>query len=146
MNLKEWAEKLNNMEYRSDSLLENDKQLKEDGVVAVVGASDDLCELYGAIHDEYDCYNGTILYWNGKDFFTETQKDDFLGYVDNEYPEFFEMCQKLFKDDVMYIKISDGRDCQFEYETNIPCEWFNVMEDGELYCKGFIFNKNDLKM
>lgn len=68
MNTKEWAEKLNNMEYRSDSLLENDKQLKEDGVVAVVGASDDLCELYGAIHDEYVCYNGTILYWNGKDF------------------------------------------------------------------------------
>ena len=33
----------------------------------------------------------------------------------------------------------------FEYETNIPCEWFNVVEDGELYCKGFVFNINDLK-
>ena len=40
------------------------------------------------------------------------------------------MCQSLFKDKVSYIKRSDSKDCQFKYETNIPCEGFNVMEDG----------------
>lgn len=143
-SIKEWAKEFNNIE-STDVIDDCRKELEDSGVVCVYGASDDLCVMVGAIHDEFDCYNGTTLYWNGKDFFNKTQKEEFLGYVDDQYPEFFEMCQKLFKDNVSYIKIEDGKDCQFEYETNIPCERFNIMEDGELYCSGLLFYLKDLK-
>ena len=143
--LIEYANKLHNMEYGSDDIENIEKELEENGIVAVIGASDDLCEMYGAIHDEFDCYNGNTLYWNGKNFFTESQKEEFLGYVDDQYPEFFEMCQKLFKNNAHYIKIEDGKNCQFEYTTNIPNVRFAVMEDDELYCAGILFFAKDLK-
>lgn len=145
MNLKEWAEKLNNTEYGSNDISNANNELEKDGIVAVVGASDDLCEMYGAIYDEFDCYNGTTLYCNGDNFFSEKRKEDFLMYINDEYPEFYDICKQMFKDNVYYIKISDGKGCQFEYETNIPCERFNVIEDGELYCSGLLFYIKDLK-
>ena len=146
MTLKEWAEKFNNMEYGSTDIADANDELSKEGIVAVIGASDDLCEFYGALYEEFDCYNGENLYWNGTDFFTNGRKERFLDYVDNEYPEFFDICYKMFNENTYYIKISDGEDCQFVYDTNIPCEKFKVMEDGELYCEGLLFYIKDLKV
>lgn len=140
-----YAQKLHNMQYAQDSIDDLAPDLKKEGIVAVMGYSDDLCSMYGAISDEFDCYNGTTLYWNGANFFKESQKDDFLGYVDDQYPEFFEMCQKMFNDNCSYIKIEDGKDCQFEYTTNIPHIRFAVKEDDDLYCAGLLFFAEDLK-
>lgn len=121
MNSKEWAEKLNNIEYPADEIWDMRKQFEEDGVVVVYGASDDLIEFEGVISDEGDCYNDKVFYINKEGLTTSYSKN--------------------------YVKVTHPHDgtAQFEYETNIPCEWFNVVEDGELYCKGFVFNINDLK-
>ena len=121
MNTKEWAEKLNNIEYPADEIWDMRKQFEEDGVVVVYGASDDLIEFEGAIQDEGDCYNDEVFYLNKEGLTTSYSKN--------------------------YVKVTHPHDgtVQFNYETNIPCEWFNVVEDGELYCKGFVFNINDLK-
>lgn len=121
MNTKEWAEKLNNIEYPADEIWDMRKQFEEDGVVVVYGASDDLIEFEGAIQDEGDCYNDEVFYLNKEGLTTSYSKN--------------------------YVKVTHPHNgtVQFNYETNIPCEWFNVVEDGELYCKGFVFNINDLK-
>lgn len=121
MNTKEWAEKLNNIEYPADEIWNMRKQFEEDGVVVVYGASDDLIEFEGVIQDEGDCYNDKVFYLNKEGLTTSYRKN--------------------------YVKVTHPHDgtVQFNYETNIPCEWFNVVEDGELYCKGFVFNINDLK-
>lgn len=121
MNTKEWAEKLNNIEYPADEIWDMRKQFEEDGVVVVYGASDDLIEFEGAIQDEGDCYNDEVFYLNKEGLTTSHSKN--------------------------YVKVTHPHNgtVQFNYETNIPCEWFDVLEDGELYCKGFVFNRNDLK-
>ena len=31
------------------------------------------------------------------------------------------------------------------YETEIPCERFDIWEDGEVYCVGLVFSIEDLK-
>ena len=121
MNKKEWVEKLNNIEYPADEIWDMRKELENDGIVAVYGASDDLIEIEGAIQDEGDCYKDRRFYLN-EDGLTDK----------SEY----------------YIKVTHPKNgtVQFEYDTNIPnVEWFNVVEDENLYCKGFLFNKNDLK-
>lgn len=148
MNTKEWAEKLNNCEY-GDELSDEDKELLEkDGIVAVFGYSDDLMELEGAIYDEYEAYDEKTYYWFGKSFVSNDRINEFLDEVDDEFYAFKPILEPLFRNnkEQSWIRTKHGKDCQFEYKTNIPCEWFNVMEDGELYCKGFVFNKNDLKM
>ena len=122
MNIKEWAEKLNNIEYPADEIWDMRKQFEEDGVVIVYGASDDLIEFEGAISDEGDCYNDEVFYLNKEGLTTSYSKN--------------------------YVKVTHPHNgtVQFNYETNIPnVEWFNIVEDGELYCKGFVFNINDLK-
>ena len=121
MNIKEWAKKLNNIEYPADEIWDMRKQFEEDGVVVVYGASDDLIEFEGAIQDEGDCYDDKVFYLNKEGLTTSYSKN--------------------------YVKVTHPHDgtVQFNYETNIPCEWFDVVEDGELYCKGFVFNINDLK-
>ena len=120
MNTKEWAEKLNNIEYPADEIWELRKEIEKDGVVVVYGASDDLIEIEGDVSDEGDCYKDRKFYLD-KNGLTDKSEN--------------------------YIKVTHPKNgtAQFEYETNIPCEWFNIMEDGDLYCKGFVFNINDLK-
>ena len=148
MNLKEWAEKLNGCEY-GDELSDEDKELLEkDGIVAVFGYSDDNIELEGAMYDELPAYADTIYYWTGNGFVSNDRINEFLDYIDDEYREFYPLLKPLFENNTerSYIRSIPGKDCQFVYETNIPnVEWFDVMEDDDLYCKGFVFKKDDLK-
>ena len=57
MILKEWAEKLNGREYCEELTREEEAQLKAEGYVAAFGASDDLLEFRGAIHNEAGAWN-----------------------------------------------------------------------------------------
>jgi len=148
MNLKEWAKKLNGCEYGNEVSDEDIELLEKDGVVAVFGYSDDNMELVGAINDEYPAYDNSVYYYCGDEsFMEENDINEFLDYVDDEYPALKKIVTKALCDnkDNSSITIKKSDKCQFEYETNIPnVEYFDVLEDGELYCKGFIFNINDL--
>ena len=102
----------------------------------------------GAIYDEYPSYADTIYYWTGNGFVSNDRINEFLDYIDDEYREFYPLLKPLFENNTerSYIRSIPGKDCQFVYETNIPnVEWFDVMEDDDLYCKGFVFKKDDLK-
>lgn len=52
------AERLNGRQYGREITREEEKLAKESGLVVVFGASDDLCEMRGAIDDEFGCYDG----------------------------------------------------------------------------------------
>ena len=66
MNAKELAAKLNGREYLREITDEEAKQAKASGLVVVYGASDDLIEFRGAIHDEGDCYDGGEILFDSK--------------------------------------------------------------------------------
>lgn len=120
MTRAEWIKIFNNIEYPADEIWNMRKQLDEDDVIVVYGASDDLIEFVGAINDEGGCFEDETFYINQGGLTTDSKN---------------------------YIKVHHPKEgtAQFEYETNIPCEWFNILEDGCLYCRGFIFNRGDLK-
>ena len=61
MNIKEWARKLNGREYCKELTDDEERQLKADGIIAAFGASDDLLEFRGVIHDEVGAWDGTIV-------------------------------------------------------------------------------------
>lgn len=146
MELKDYAQKYN-CEYPAEPWRHDISELKEKGIVVAYGVSDDLFELDGAILDEFDCYGDTSVVFIDNVFVPESLIKDFLDDVDDKYPMFSPMIEKLFENqkDLKKIEIAHGDGAQFTYKPNFPAEFFDITEDGNLYCKGFVFNIKDLK-
>ena len=104
------------------------QKAKENDLVVVFGASDDLIEFRGAIEDEGDCFDGDDVY---------ITKD---GLCTNEAvsPNMITAVWCGRKDDI-------GNYISWTYKTDISHEVFNVTDDGEIYCEGIVFSLNALK-
>lgn len=58
MTEEQLAARLNGRQYGDEITRAEEQLAKENGLVVIFGASDDLCEMRGAIDDEFDCYDG----------------------------------------------------------------------------------------
>jgi hypothetical protein len=135
MNAKELSERLTGCEYLKEVSKELEALAKESGLVIVFGASDDLMEFRGAIYDEIDAYNGTTVYLNSNGLL-----EDECGRFDSECPYF-----ERLKASAKTIKAIWGNNEPWKYETDISHETFEVLEDGETYCRGIVFSLDDVK-
>lgn len=124
---KELAEKLNGRAY-GDSFDDVKQEAKESGLVIVYGASDDLMEFDGAIYDEGGCFDGGRVYFD-------------IDGVDQEGEERANWIDAVWCDGMN----RDGLPATWTYKTDIPCEQFDIWEDGEIYCVGLVFSIEDLK-
>ena len=105
---------------------EDIKIAKENGFVIVTGASDDLMELEGAIEDEAGCFDGGKVYISKR------------GVEEKKTKNMIEALWCQTKDE-------NGVVIPWAYETKIPNETFLVMDAGEVYCRGIMFDMNDVK-
>ena len=110
------------------------KQAKESGLVIVYGSSDDLMEFEGAISDEAGVYNGGIVRFDRQGIIPD------FGDVEHEVSE----CRKWIARDAKASEI-EAEWCKedsysWTYATTIPHLTFEVMEDGEHYCRGIVFS------
>lgn len=125
--LKEFANKLNGTEYTEipEELID---YAKKNGIVIVSGASDDLCELEGAIREEFGCYDGGTAYISEEGLiYREKRADIPCKYITAKWCE-------------------DGDDgFTWTYETDIPHADFEMFDGEEKYCNGFVFYLKDLK-
>ena len=127
MTSKELASSLDGIEYDNFVNFNCDtkeifKQAKENGLVIVFGASDDLMEFRGAIDDEADCYEGGLVVFS---------KEYGCGN------------DSVAKNLIKAFWCED--DIAWQYETEITHETFKVMDEGETYCIGIVFNLDDLE-
>lgn len=133
MDIFEFAEKLNGREYRSEITRIEENEAKELGFVIVFGASDDLIEFSGAIDDEADCYDGGTIHFDKNGIFEE------CDYVCKYALAAKKLC-----------KIIEAIWCEGEYswtyKTDIPHATFDILEDGEKYCRGIVFEIESLGM
>ncbi len=129
---------LNGREYTEEITAREALDADASGLVVVFGASDDLIELRGALHDEADCYEGREVAISGLGIQQEWK------YVDHESEEaclkYFECARTARKIKAVWLK--DGY--SWTYETDIPHATFEVLEDGKKYCRGIVFSVNDL--
>jgi hypothetical protein len=135
MNIQEVADKLHGVEYGSEGsilTLEYCKELRREGIVVVRGYSDDLVEFDGAVSDEL---GGSELYFNSKGLVRNECDDDRCPYF-----------EKLVKSASYYInpKWCETTEYCWTYDTNIPHVTFDVMENGDKYCRGIVFKLSDL--
>lgn len=134
MTTKEIAAILDGMEYGQEIREQDLQYAKENGVVIVFGASDDLMELRGAIEDEVGCDGG------GRAFF---DRNGLLqNKCDNEDCPHFQ--EKL--PHAKYIEsVWDSEGYSWIYKTAIPHETFEILEEGRKYCRGIVFLMEDLQ-
>lgn len=135
------AKLLNGKDYREEIAPELLLQAKENGLVIVYGHSDDLMEIEGAISDEGGCYDGGEFRIDrdgivpDREMMEEDEDDD-------EAMDAWLQRKKAAKK----IEAVWGAKNQpaWTYKTKIPHATFNVMEDGEVQCRGLVFNITDL--
>lgn len=131
MELKEFAIMLNGKEYGYPQFTSEELQIaRNNGFVIVSGASDDLVELEGAITDEGDCWEGGKI---------SVKAISGGGIVHN--------CARnnVFSFEVKWCKDKDenGNIISWTYDVPIEHADFMIYENGEPYCRGFIFKVID---
>jgi len=137
MNIKEFANMLNSREIDHEITHEEMRQARALGFVVVYGASDDLAEFCGAIYDEVGCNDGGNIYLNKDGLFQgcEHDRDCECKYL------------KTARDNCKIIEaVWGGEDgYSWTYKTDIPHATFEIMEDGEKYCRGIVFEIKELE-
>lgn len=109
---------------------------KAAGLVIVYGASDDLMEFEGAIRDEISCYGGGIAQLDRRGVLDRDQCD-----TDDEIADY--TIRKRSSRTVQALWANeDGY--SWTYATDLPHATFEVVEDGEPYCRGIVIDINDL--
>lgn len=138
MTAQELATKLDNSEYP----LRISKQLSADvlssGLLIVYGASDDLIEFDGSWRDEAGCNDGGTITIDRNGIIPD------FSEIEHEVGE----CEKWLRRSKSSATI-EALWCKEEgyswtYKTDIPHVTFNVVEDGEMYCRGMVIALSDL--
>lgn len=131
MTKEELAAKLNGREYGKEISKIEKMQAEEFGLVVVFGYSDDNIEFTGAIDDEFGCCNGGTAYLHRAGLFENCEDE----------------CQysKAAKAKCAQIRaVWDSGGYSWTYKTEIPHAVFDILEDGEKYCRGIVFDMMDL--
>ena len=134
MTTKEFAQMLNGREYLNEITREEAELARENGIVVVYGASDDLVELRGAIEDEFGAYDGTTLYFFGNGLISPDDNEEIdLAFL-----------KKVLAHKTIAAEFGEG-EYAWTYQTEIPHETFEIFEDGERYCKGIVFYLSEIE-
>jgi len=137
MTKEELAGILNGREYGNETKSNEAEIAKENGLVIVYGASDDLMEFEGAIYDEIGCHDGGSAYLSAEG---EIIKEEELKFYKKKSIPFFQIdavwCPKNENGEIICSWIIDAE--------SIETAGFEIFEDGELYCKGIVFDLKSL--
>lgn len=141
MTKEELAAKLTGREYTNEITKTEEAEAKKSGLVVIFGASDDLAELRGAIYDEAGCYDG------GEFFLDPTGKQFLLPQIEDEDDEILKkygvseaaraVLAAAIKVEALWCK-EPGY--SWTFATDAPHATFEVMEDGEHYCRGIVID------
>jgi len=138
MDAKELAAKLNGREYLHEITRGEAELAKASGLVVVYGASDDLIEFRGAIHDEGDCYDGGEILFDSKGVLPSW---GVASDSEESAEAYFERKPNARKIEALR---ANEPGYTWTYKTDIPHETFEIVEDGEPYCRGIVFNIGEI--
>jgi len=135
VNAKKWAEKLNGIEYPADEIYRQNKAIKDDGLIVAYGMSDDLLEFHGVIDEEVGAWEGQTVKLTPKpSLFDEDENKETFEYKSMEIAQFPKIiaiwCPRNAENKVW---------ASWDIATDLPHEVFNIMEDGEIFGRGIVF-------
>jgi hypothetical protein len=133
MDIQEFANMLDGREYGEEIIPGEEKNAKALGLVIVFGASDDLAEFRGAINDEASVWDGGEVFLDKHGLFEGCEEDCKYSKAAKE------------KCKVIEAIWCGEPDYSWTYKTDIPHATFDIMEDGEKYCRGIVFELKSLE-
>lgn len=137
-----FAALLNGREYPFEFSAAEQLDAKRFGLVMVCGASDDLCEFYGAFRDEVGCYGGGFVRFDARGLLPCPDDDETETLV--KYGVWEAACKQGATLEAIWCgETPDERECSWWYKADFPHATFDIMEDGELYCQGIVFRLED---
>lgn len=142
---EQFAALINGREYREELTREDKKAANESGLLVFYGASDDLLEIEGAICDEFEAWNGTTIH------LVPHRVEKFVCMSSSQFKEvestFEEHCAELKSVPIQAIWTPIDLDASWQFITgvDIPHATFDIMEDGDLYCRGLVIDIDDVK-
>lgn len=137
---EELAKRLDGNEYTKEISASLAAQAKKAGLVVIFGASDDLVEFRGAIHDEAGCYEGGA-FWIVDGALWDGPGCDHHGGDGCEYARAAEADVKKRGAKIEAIWGAEGY--SWIYKTDIPHAIFDVVEGVDNYCRGIVFGLPD---
>jgi len=129
---------LHGREYPFDLSADEQAQAKAADLVVIYGSSDDSFEARGAITGQQYVYDHSTVLIDTKGLLPERDNID----DDAELRDFF--ARETLAKKVEAIFASVAPEPAWTYSTTIPHATFEIMEDGEVYCRGIVISMADL--
>jgi hypothetical protein len=134
MTKEELAKMLNEREYLNEMTAKEEVEAKVNNLVVVFGYSDDNIEFRGAISEEISMWQEKTIKINHEGLVLNQCDEDDCPYFD-----------KLYRSTKNYITVKfNDKAKENEYfwtiQTNLPFASFDIKNDGELFCKGIVFD------
>lgn len=136
MTPEQFAAMLNGREYRSEITRDEAATAKRHGLVVVFGASDDLCELRGAIDDEVGCYDGGRFRIDAKGIVPSSEAIDPKRMSDDEIRNILDRRRDAVTIEAVW---HDEDRPAWTYKAPFPHATFDIHDDGDPYCRGIVF-------
>ena len=108
------------------------------GLVVVYGASDDLMELRGALCEEFGAYESTEILLTRNGVFQEDECASQCRYYEAAR-------QQARKDGRTITALWKVEGYSWMYKTAIPHATFEIVEEGEKYCRGIVFSMAEVE-
>lgn len=98
------------------------------GYLIIFGSSDDLVEICGKRSDELDAFRPTTFYVSQHRIYT----------ADETHPA---AARPVHAE---YSQPTAAQPSLWKFKTDIPHATFDIMEDGELYCRGLVIDTTNI--
>jgi len=139
MTPEQFAARLNGRTYGSEITKAEEAEAKAAGLVVVFGYSDDNVELRGAIHEEIGAYNGTTFRVTPAGLLESWPEDDPVHEA--WAAAYFERKNAGYSE--IEAEWDGGNGYAWTYSTTIPHTTFDVLDEGERFCRGIVFRLAD---
>lgn len=139
MTKEDLAARLTGCTYPFDLSKEIAQEARSAGLVVVFGASDDLLELRGALDDEVSASNGVTVWLMNDGLFDTNACASYCWYFEGAFQHVREYGRSLT------ALWDPGDGYSWRYETDIPHATFEIVEEGEPYCRGIVFALSDVE-
>ena len=128
---------LTGREYGKEMVKEEEQQAKAAGLIVIFGASDDLMEFRGFVDDERGYYPSRVALIDASGLLPvrEDVEDD------GALKDFFARELGARAIEALWC-VEEG--CIWTYRTDVPHATFEIVEDGEPYCRGIVIDVADL--
>jgi len=135
MTKEELAAQLDGIQYPAHRAItkEHIAAAKESGLVIVYGASDDIMEFDGASREEIGCYSGGYAMVDVQGVLPDR------GCIDGD-DEIAEYVLRKRQAKVIEALWCAEPGYSWTYKTTIPHATFEIVEDGEPYCRGIVID------